>query len=64
MDHNKIPSAKPASQSQDNILELPNTKRFSLLSLALLVGSAWARPRKQTANCTYEQETRSLDEIH
>jgi len=40
------------------------TMRSSFLSLALFAGSALARPHKQAANGTYEQETRSIDEIY
>ena len=38
--------------------------RSTLLSLALLTGASLALPQKQVPNGTFEQETRSLDEIY
>jgi maltose-binding protein MalE len=38
--------------------------RSTLLTLALLTGASLALPQKQAPNGTFEQETRSLDEIY
>lgn len=38
--------------------------RSTLLRLALFAGASLARPHKHAANGTYEEETRSIDEIY
>lgn len=38
--------------------------RSTLLHLALFAGASLARPHKHAANGTYEEETRSIDEIY
>ncbi|XPS96936.1 hypothetical protein M3J09_006183 [Ascochyta lentis] len=38
--------------------------RSTLFSLALFAGASLARPHKKASNGTYEQETRSIDEIY